>query len=50
MKNIIPGTSEIRKPTYYKNKFKRYNLKNEYDKQTPKQIINKIITFQNQTV
>ena len=29
--NIIPRTSEIRKPTYYKNKFKRYNLKNEYD-------------------
>jgi hypothetical protein len=34
--NIIPRTSEIRKPTYYKNKFKRYNLKDEYDKWTPK--------------
>lgn len=39
--NIISRTSEIRKPTYYKNKFKRYNLKNEYDKWTPKQIVNK---------
>ena len=27
--NIIPKTTEIRKPMYYKNKFKKYN---EYDK------------------
>ena len=40
--NIIPRTSEIRKPTYYKNKFKKYN---EYDKWIPKQIVNKNYNF-----
>ena len=43
--NIIPRTSKIRKPTYYKNEFKKYNLKNEYDKWTPKQIVNKNYSF-----
>ena len=40
--NIIPKTTEIRKPIYYKNKFKKYN---EYDKWTPKQIVNKNYNF-----
>ena len=35
-KNRIPSTSKIRKPTYnYKNKFKKYNPKDEYNKWTP---------------
>ena len=41
-KNIIPKTTEIRKPIYYKKKFKKYN---EYDKWIPKQIINKNYNF-----
>jgi hypothetical protein len=40
--NIIPKTTEIRKPIYYKNKFKKYN---EYDKWIPKQIVNKNYNF-----
>ena len=40
--NIIPKTTEIRKPMYYKNKFKKYN---EYDKWTPNQIVNKNYNF-----